>query len=213
MKNFKGKVIGMATASLMVVGLSIPTVSFADTVTSEEISDFNLVGGELELETSPVVSFGELELTAQPETHKTSFETNFNVKDATGLQRGWRVDVSASQFKVVEPEGGFASGTEAYELPVGSLSLSPLDDISRVGIGTGVLPKDTVDRSTLIDDGAVKVAEARVGEGMGEFDLTYAEDALSLVVDSTTAKLDEVNYPDGITPYEATLTWNLIQAP
>lgn len=203
----------VTTGLAVALSLSMAGSAFAQTVTSDETSDFNLVGGTLELETSPIVSFGDLELTAQPKTHKTSFEESLNVIDATGLQRGWRVDVSASQFAVVEPDGGFASGTEAHELPVGSLSLAPLDDISRVGVGSGNLPSNTVDRLSLIDDGAVKIAEAGVGEGMGEFDLAYAEDSLSLVVDSTTAKLDEVNYPSGITPYEATLTWNLIQAP
>lgn len=174
--------------------------------------DFVLNSGILELQTAPIQSFGEIQIDNQIKPYKTSFESAFNIKDLRGTQAGWRLDVSATQFKVVEPIGGFKAGTSANKLPIGSLTLSPLESINRIGIGDGGLPVNKLSGNTIIDDGIVTVATANMGDGVGEFDLVFPEGALTLVINPATAKVDTVNYPNG-TPYESTLTWTLVSAP
>lgn len=174
--------------------------------------DFLLDSGTLELQTSPIKSFGKIKISNQIKSYKTSFDTVFNIKDLRGTQEGWRLDVSATQFKVVEPSGGFKAGTSAHILPVGTLTLSPLESISRVGTGNGNLPVNRLNSNTVIDDGIVTVASANKGDGAGEFNLKFPENALTLIINPATAKVDKINYPNG-TPYEATVTWTLVSAP
>lgn len=182
--------------------------------THQNTVNFSIGGGELTLETSPINTFGDIELKAEPETHFTGFEGAFQVQDLRGTQEGWNVTVQSSVFKVVEPEAGYAVGTDGFELPNGSLSLSPIAGIDRVGTGIGDLPTGLQTEYQVIDDGAIDVISADVGAGVGVFDFSFAADeALSLVVDSTTAKVDNVNYPDGTTPYEATVQWNIVTGP
>lgn len=220
--NLKKKVLttGMAILASMAI---VSTVS-ADEVDGDPIEgeenpalqnkvDFTIGGGDLTLETSPINTFGDIELKATPETHTTSFENAFQVQDLRGTQEGWNVTVQSSVFKVVEPGSGYAEGTEGFELPTGSLSLSPIQSIERVGDGIGDLPTGSQTDYQIIDDGTINVISAEVGTGVGVFDFTFSEEALSLVVDSTTAKIDNVNYPDESTPYEATVSWNIVSGP
>lgn len=174
---------------------------------------FNLSGGLFSLTAAPIHSFGDITLTATPQKYSTSFEKALNVKDLRGTHDGWRLDVSATQFEVVEPESGFVEGTTAHKLPKGTLTLKPLKSIQRVGEGQGALPTSQLTHETIIDDGVITVAKANQGEGTGVFDLEFPEDALSIVVDATTAKIDNLNYPDGKTPYVSTITWELVSAP
>lgn len=180
---------------------------------SDEDVDLGLEGGNLFLETTPILSFGNLKLGSEPKTFTTSMDGGISVTDLRGTQEGWRLDVESTTFKVVEPETGFKSGTSAYELPVGSLSIAPFDSITRVsGSGTGS-PSNSISSNTIIDDGSITLAEASSGEGTGVFDLQMPSNAFSLVIDSTTARVDKENYPNDKTPYKATVTWNLVSAP
>lgn len=184
--------IGLA----LIVSLTMATGAFAETKTNDV--DITIESGEFSLATSDIESFGTVELLSTPETYKTSFENKFTVKDLRGTQSGWRVDVSASQF---------SDGTNA--LPKGTLSLEPVSNIERVGTGEGELPVGSMDSNLIIDDGVVTVITAEEGSGMGVFDFEFPENALSVVIDPTTAKV--LNGSDAT--YTSTLTWNLVQAP
>lgn len=211
MSNIK-KVLSVPFA--IIASLAITTSAFANTgVEDSHIATFEVEAGDVTLEIADINSFGQIQLDGQPKTVTTNFADAFSVTDARGTAAGWRLDVSASQFEVVEPSGGFASGTTANVLPVGTLSLSPLESIDRVGTGIGALPTSVLSTQSIIDDGTVSIATADVGEGMGEFVLTFGSEALSVVIDPATAKIDKVNYPDSNTPYEATVTWTLVSAP
>lgn len=170
-------------------------------------------GGDLTLWIPEIITFGQIKLGSQPKIVNTSFDDMFNIKDSRGSGEGWRLDVTASRFTEVTPGTGFQSGTSANILPIGSLTLSPLSSIVRVGAGTGALPTSKLLSPTIIDDGPITVSGANIGEGMGEFNLTFGVNALSLAVDPATAKIDKVNYPSGDTPYASTLTWTLVSAP
>src|SRR5690625_4320945 len=91
----------------------------------------------------------------------------------------------------------------------GTLSLDPVSDIKRVGTGQGALPVKSMDSNKIIDDGTVAVIKANAGGGMGVFDFEFPENALSIVIDPTTAKVLNGNNAT----YTSTLTWDLVQAP
>lgn len=189
----KKKLLGLGLAAVM--SLSFATGAFADTKTNNV--DVTIESGEFSLATSNIVSFGKVKLKETPQTYNTSFGGKFTVKDLSGRQVGWRVDVSATQF---------SDGTN--KLPKGTLSLSPVSTIKRVGTGQGALPVPATTTNKIIDDGAVTIVKANAGSGMGVFEFEFPQNALSIVVDPTTAKLNSEN-----AVYTSTLTWDLVQAP
>lgn len=183
----------MAIGVAFVVSLTMAIGVFAETKSNDV--DITVQAGEFSLTTSAINSFGEITLQADPLTYSTSFQGAFTTKDLRGSQQGWRLDVSASPFS----NGG-------HQLPNGSVSLAAISDINieRVGTGSGFLPKSSMTTQSIIDDGAIVVAKAETGTGMGVFTITFPDDALSLVVDATTAKTGT---------YTSTLTWDLVTAP
>src|SRR5690554_5143810 len=188
----KRKIINFSLVLLLLL-TTLSLNVFADTQ-QEDIS-VNIHPGELSLEVPEVLDFGEITLTSEPEDYLTGFDGVFNIKDLTGTQSGWRLDVSSTTFSIIEPDGGFASGTDAYSLPEGTFALAGVDTIERVGDGVGVLPSILLSDLTVIDNGVISVAEASEGTGMGEFDLSFPTEALQVTIDATTAKVDTVNYP------------------
>lgn len=192
-----GKKMILTGIAALLTSLSITTGALAADTTKTNDVDVTIKSGEFSLATPEINSFGEIELKATPQTYKTSFKDKFTVKDLRGTQAGWRVDVSATPF---------SDGTNT--LPKGTLSLAPVENIERVGTGQGGLPVKNMDSNTVIDDGAVSVIKANPGSGMGVFDFSFPEDALSIVIDATTAKVSGDS-----TKYTSTLTWDLVQAP
>lgn len=176
-------------------------------------ANLSILGGDLTLTIPQISPFGEVKLERSPKIVKSSFTDKFVVTDTRGTGDGWRLDVSATQFKEATPVGGFAASTSANIFPVGSLSLSPIASTARVGTGTGANPTNVMVVDSVIDDGTVTVSRAVVNTGMGEFDLTFNNASLSVVVDPTTAKVDRINYPSTSTPYESVVSWTLVSAP
>lgn len=212
------KFIKLGVAALLLAAVTPTMVSAAENdATANHQASIELLQGEFTLETQGVLDFGQHKIEAQAKTVSTGFAGDFGVIDARGTQEGWSVTVEATPFTMVEPAGGFINGvSDKYSLPYGSLVLNPLETILGVyGEGSDIYPKGAT-AGTAIDldgGGAVKVASAEIGKGMGEYKLTFGVDALELVIDPTTAKIDNENHPGGITPYESTLTWNLVTGP
>lgn len=168
--------------------------------------DMNLVGGYLTLKASPVQTFGDIFLEKDVKKYNTSFNTPFNVKDLRGTGEGWRLDVSSTQFEILSPDSN-------YKLPVGSLTIDPLEDIIDKGNAETILPVKGYTSNNVLDDGTFTVAHAKEGTGLGDFQLEFPEDAISVVIDPTKAKIDPKNFPDGKTPYKAVVSWDLVDAP
>lgn len=174
--------------------------------------------GEFTLKTSNAIGFGTHKIENKRKVVKTNFDGDFGVIDARGTQEGWSVTVEATPFTIIEPSSGWAIvdgiSTSGYQLPMGSLSLASLTTIA----GANQEPAqyhpsiEFVDKAIDLNQ-AIKIAVADKGKGMGEYVLTYGVDSLCLVIDPLTAKVDNINYPDTVTPYESTLTWNLISGP
>lgn len=198
-KKFKGEHVNMKIKRNLFVLSLITIISLVFTTgalaADTKTNDVNITvqSGEFSVTTSDIRSFGDITLAATPETYVTSFENSFITKDLRGTQEGWRLDVEASPF---------TSGT--HTLPGGSLSIAPLESIERVGTGFGDAPTISTNQNVVIDQGTVEIAKAVDGTGMGVFELTFPNDALSLVVDATTAKVGT---------YQSTLTWTLVTAP
>lgn len=209
-----GKMSKLAlTLALATSTLFVGTSALAADTPQPHNANLSITGGDLTLTIPQISPFGEVKLEKNPKIVKSAFTDKFVVTDTRGTGDGWRLDVSATQFKEATPVGGFAGSTSANIFPVGSLSLSPLAAIDRVGTGTGAKPTSTMLTDRVIDDGVVTVSTAVVGTGMGEFDLTFNNSSLSVVIDPTTAKVDKINYPAGSTPYESVVSWTLVSAP
>src|SRR5690625_2137239 len=143
MMNFKKKFFGIGLVAMLC--LSFASGVFADDTKTNDV-DITVQAGEFSLTTANINSFGNITLQATPQTYNTSFENDFSVKDLRGSQEGWRLDVEASPF---------TSGMNT--LPAGSLSLAPIDAITRVGTGSGDSPTKSTTTNMVIDDGAVEV--------------------------------------------------------
>lgn len=182
--------LGFATGALASPNDVVKTNDIDLTIKSADIG----VGG-LDLITAEVVNggFGEIELDANPQTYHASFADKFTVIDLRGTHEGWSLTVEASEFD----NGGLT-------LPKGSLTLDGVNSIEQVGTGSGTLPNKRLTQTTVIDNGAVMVAEARAGSGMGVFDLSFDNNALGLTIDPTTAIVGN---------YSSTLTWTLHATP
>lgn len=175
--------------------------------------NMSLEQGEFSLETSETIGFGSHMIENKKKIVTTGFGGDFRVIDARGTQEGWQLTVSATPFSIVEPSTGWVK-YNPYSLPSGSLSLNSLTNI----VGLNKESEQTYPVIEAIDKAidmneAIKVLNADSGKGMGEYALTFGTNALSLVIDPTTAKVDKVNYPNTITPYESTITWDLVSGP
>lgn len=185
------KKLGLLLALPMLLATPISNVFAAETQTND--LNVKIQSGGYSLQVPTVEPIDNIVLKDNPETYNTSFDQGIVIKDLSGSQEGWRLDVAASQLD----NGG-------YKLPKGSLVLSPLKSVNRVGTGSGNFPTNSMSSNMIIDSGAVEVAKAVQGSGMGVFALEFPEDSLALTVDSTTAKVGN---------YNSVLTWNLVQAP
>lgn len=202
--------LSCALVGCLTVGIGSNTFAAEN---AERDIDASILKGDLTLNAPTNDSFGDVLLENKPQNVSTRLNSAVQVSDLRGTQEGWRLDVSATQFEIVEPSGGFKEGTSSSKLPNGSLSLSTVDSIERVGTGSSKMPVSFQTTKKILDDGALTIAKANEGEGMGTFNIIFDQQAYELVVDATTAKVDMVNYPNGKTPYKSIVNWNLVSAP
>lgn len=205
------------------------------------LTTFSSLSSEFSLQTHKPIDFGTHKIEKKKKIVTTGFEGDFTVTDARGTQDGWELKVSATPFTIVEPSTGWVE-YNPYSLPVGSLTLSSISNIygfnyqspetligptstevnsesstpsglTLVDASENVMPSINIINSAIDMGEFVTVATAGAGQGMGEYILQYDMNALNLIIDPVTAKVDKTNYPEGVTPYESTITWNLISGP
>lgn len=178
-----------------------------------EIAKIELMEGDFKLKTSNVKSFGNTKITAEKQIITTGFENDFGVIDARGTQDGWKLNISATPFTVKTFEGFIG---KPYQLPGSSLTLKKPMSLSQVGkVHNSQLPDIMLYDEIAIDgdNRYSNLLEAIKYKGMGEFSFVFDKEALSLTIDAVTARVDTVNYPNQMTPYESTITWDLINSP
>lgn len=224
----KKKVLSTAmalTASLaMVTGASAAEVS--DTGTQDV--QFEIEGGDLTLTTKEINSFETINLGELEEKGNlgnsvrgkftTSFVEPYEITDARGTGEGYHLTVSATNFTEIMPE---ESTDDPLVLSTGTLTLDAdsLTSITRPGGEDGgeMTPTNELLDGAIIDgESAVTVLNAEVGTGLGDWELNFSDEVLKLNIDVTLdTYIDAKNYGDKdlATPFESTLTWNLVSAP
>lgn len=177
--------------------LSFTTPIFADSseVVRSNNVDVTLNSGGFDLQTSEINSFGDITIKIDDVKYSTGFKNDFVVKDLRGLDDNWQLTVSATPLQSLD------NANHVFE---NVLSISPLADIQRQGsTNYDALPKKVLDKENVLDDGDVLIAKSENGSGLGQFTLTFPEEAIHLMV---TPDMKE-----GV--YESTLTWKLLSVP
>lgn len=143
--------------------------------------------------------------------------SNWSIIDSSGTGDGWNVQVQASQFTEVAPSSGFATGTSAFTLPQGSLSLTGSRVITAASGSTPVSstggPNLAVKNPTIDLSSPVVFIEAQSGDGMGTYTVQEPLSGLSLVLNPSTTKVDAINYPSQPTPYSTVITFTVVTGP
>jgi len=173
----------------------------------------NILERKLHLEVPSITSYGDLEITDKMETHTTSFKDPLIIRDYREEETDWRLDVSATPFKVKEPLQGFEPGSKVDKLPEGTIKLEGIKEVKRTGDEKENLPFKILKDITVIDNGPVTLLDVERGEDTAEFEVIFPTDALVLTIAPSTVRTDNKNYPSQPTPYESTITWDLVAAP
>lgn len=200
LNNLKRGLVGASLAA--VLGMTAVTGVSANEVKTNDVDitiDSPKVAFDLQVPT--IKSFDKIELKATPQSYTTSFNRdsspingNFGVIDLRGTHAGWNLTVQASTFE---------NKSTNHKLPAGSLTLG--GQMEGVALGSTPDPGTKSITKTAIDDSAaLSVEKFAPGSGMGQFDYKFADGALEITVDSTTAKAGT---------YNSTLTWTLYTGP
>jgi hypothetical protein len=160
-KTFKKIIAAVATFGFVFSG-------FASSSLAEGTSTIS--GGTLSMSSATIGNFSGITLNGQVQTTNASIG-NFSVTDATGTGNGWNVVVKATQF---------TDSVNNVTLPTGSLDIA----LPTVTAQTGASDVSTITTSSGKVDNAtgVKVLSAALNGGMGEYDVTYATNALTLTL-------------------------------
>lgn len=208
---FKKKILGLAVASAVLASSSLFSGEASAATTGSTGATFGINPGTRAIEAPTSTTFADVTLDGTSKT-TTANPGKLVVSDNTGSGEGYKVSVQATPMREVAPSGGFVAGTTAKTLPVGSLSLS--------NSGATITPKGTTSPSPtwlgsnfVIDNGAVNILSAAVGQGMGIYDVQFGSSALSLVLNPSTTFTDPKNYPSGATPYSTTITYTITTGP
>jgi len=167
--------------------------------------------GELGL-TTPGSSYKLETISAPVKNIQLSFTSPLSVADTRNSGDGWRLSVSSNSLSEVPPSGGFTNGYIPLSFPSGSLKLNA-PSVSPVN-GTMSAPPSINGPYWTIDDGnSHTVASAGLGNGMGDYEFTFPSNALEITVHSSSKLSDKLHYSIGPTPYESTVTWNVVSGP
>ncbi|QQE79522.1 hypothetical protein [Alicyclobacillus sp. SO9] len=204
-----------AIAALSAVGML--ALSIVPAFASTTGTTVTLNPGSLTVSSPSVVTaFPAVTLNGQPQ-QVTATLGAWTVVDATGSGNGWKVDLTASQLTEVQPSSGWASGTSAKKLPLGSLSLSGQRSIVA---GTGSTPVSPTNgpvlqnQSAAIDTGTpVTLIDTQPNYGMGMYTIQEPKAGLTLSLSPKTAYTDPKNYPSSPTVYATNLQYTVSSGP
>jgi len=183
----------------------------AGNLTKKTVKIENIIPKEFTMKTSDFESFGDIKIKDRPVKYGASFKQDITITNHWVASNGWRLDVSATPFTVVKPRNGYKG--QEKEMPTGSLTLKSPKKVIQQTEGIEQLPNISIETGAVIDDGKVTVLEAGKENNFGEFKVEFPTNALEVTIDPTTALIDGVNYPNQSTPYESTITWDLVAAP
>lgn len=180
----------MLTAALLMSPLAVNATSVVKT---SEVG-VTVEAGEFSLKLPTVINFEKVTIGSGVDVHTTGFDGDIIIKDFRGNHAGYRLDVTASQFK----------NEKNQTIPKGSLKLAPASTIIKLGNGTSKAPTISQTTEQIVDGSNVEVAKAPAGTGMGGFKVSFPIKALTLTTDSTSINSGS---------YKSVFTWSLVQAP
>lgn len=164
-------------AALLTMGLLGALLAPAALAQQTETDDTNVTvnAGTLNMDTLAVGDFAPVEVGSSAQTTAATLE-NFNVRDFRGTGDGWHVTAHATQFA---EHDGADYVTDGDTLAAESLSLAQ-PTVTAVGDTTS--PSPSVSAGPYVIDGAaaVQFASAAADEGMGEYELAFDADSLTL---------------------------------
>lgn len=162
--------------------------------TGSSTASVTVNGGAIDVITPPSnTTFAPVTLSGATVTTNANL-SNLVVSDSRGSGAGWNVTVQASQF---------TTGTNT--IPLGSLRLngivSPI--VNTNGSASPVPTVQTGNPWTIDNGSAVKIVSAALNAGMGQYNISFPANALSLSV-----------LPDTFSgTYTSTLTWTIVTGP
>lgn len=196
------KIVSVGMIGVMSLGIMGTSALAADDTTKVDNNDVkvNVLSGGLHLNIPEIVNFTDVTITGDKETYFTSFDKtgvtagDVRVSDLRGTAAGWNVKVQATQF----------TNQNSHELPVGSLTLAGVKAIPALDGTSTNMPTAELSATTVLDGGAILVANADQNNGLGVYDIEFNDNALGLTVDAKSAKVGN---------YTSTLTWTLESTP
>lgn len=208
-------------AFALIISSLASTAAIAAPVTEDQDVTVEIQGGSLALTSADINTFGTHTLKAKQGIITTNFKDKVIVEDSTGLQEGWNLAVSVSDFEEV---------TDAsLTIPAENLSIvkPTVEDVTSGTAVTNTFIKTfNTDRMTL-DTTAVNVATGEAGKSGGTFEFLFGElstastskllgenhledQAFELTVDPSEIKLKAGSAPS---QFVATVTWTLSSGP
>ncbi|MEH7097404.1 WxL domain-containing protein [Neobacillus vireti] len=155
--------------------------------------------GILSISVPSISNFPNIIFTDYFKTSTTNFSSGMTIKDSTGSNMGWNVTVQASQF---QESGG-------KQLPKGSLTLNGPITFVPINGTTSPNPVNLINSPTVIDNGnAIKIISANAGNGAGEYQATFPNNALNLSINLTSLTANQTNKT-----YTTTLSFTIVQGP
>lgn len=196
------KIVSVGMVGVMSLGIMGTSVFAADDETKVKDNDVNVnvLSGGLHLDIPEIVNFEDVTIKGDKETYNTSFDRSgttagdVRVSDLRGTAAGWNVKVSATQFE----------NENNHKLPAGSLTLAGVKAVPALDGTDTNMPASELNSTTVIDGGAILVANASPENGLGVYDIEFEDDALGLTIDAKSALVGN---------YSSTLTWTLESTP
>ncbi len=162
-----------------------------------------------------VMSAGSLEMTVPNEIvfptveYKSDFLYAINsnvgevvVTDSRGTGEGWILSVESSELKEVGGKGlTFGNGSLLMYAPAGAYNDTSTDNA----------PVVTTTTYASIQNAPFTLVTASPGQGSGVWRIPLG--SIEIASNAVYPLVDEENYPNGPTPYEATLTFSLVTGP
>lgn len=145
------------------------------------------------------------------------FDGYIQVSDLRSTGEGWHLNVEATPLSEkpklggIPPKGGWHVAPSGSILMTKSVFIEPVLALSESEAPTTNLYN--LQSEFAIDKGAVTVASAYYGEGMGVWKVMVPVDAMYMKLTKDALKQDNVNYPTSPTPYSTTIKWTLVSGP
>jgi len=167
--------------------------------------------GELTVTVPSLNSFGNVSVNVVHNISSASL-VPITVSDTRGTGDGWRMTVSATTLTEQSPIGGFTNGFAPLQFAPGSMKLYA-PNVNQLNGTTSAAPSINGSYWTIDDGDTHTIASASAGSGMGEYEFIFPTNSIELSINSSYKLSDNLHYSTSPTPFESTVTWNVVSGP